>query len=198
MASAPYILSLLAASLFVAVAIPVLSWRGRPRGFSRVNWFGTALGGFFFAIVFAVSANVVGDALRETANKMEPPYQEMLKAQPSDTNKVAMQALDGSLLFVPRESVAETTIERGAIVVQGTGPYLGKKRNGVWVNISRWVNSAEEWPGLLAGRDLRVAEYERAERRADFWPSVLGILSGLFAAVGIGSLLAIFFHRNNA
>jgi hypothetical protein len=40
-----------------------------------------------------------------------------------------------------------------------------------------------------------IAEYERAVRRAKFWPQVLDFLGGLFCATGIGAFLAVFFCK---
>jgi hypothetical protein len=85
--SLSYVISLVLVSLLIIPAIPFFAWKGRPKGFSRLNWMGLVVGAAIFAIVLLAAAPVVGSKLEESAENLHPYPQNSYIAINPETGK---------------------------------------------------------------------------------------------------------------
>jgi hypothetical protein len=184
-----YVISLLAAAVVILLAIPFLAWKGRPRGFTRLNWLGVAVGAVVFALVLLVAAETINSELRNAARQTVPTYERLGVSYNTPGDTVPVEDTYGKIWDVPKEGLAQD-LARGDKVVDITSPYRAKQWDQTWVRIS-----ADEWPKLVSENNTQVADDERAERRAELWPPITRFVAGLFGAAAIGALLAVFFYQ---
>ena len=90
------------------------------------------------------------------------------------------------------EAAYKVTVDYQEIGIDESNGQMWGKKDGDWVKIPKEdaERSVADYHGQNKKRDLAL-------RRADLWPRIVFFIGGTFAALGIGSLLAIFFYRGS-
>ena len=180
--SLSYVISLVTASVLIGSVIPLLAWKGRPKGFSRLNWVGVALGAVIFAIMLSVAvAAVPSDSWsRDTTSQVMPNG----NLPPGQDTYVALP--DGTYVRIPadatQDQLAGLKAKLRSDFPQAAAPFqYVKLPDGSYGKFRADATDAairaaieKDFPGAYK----TLAEHERAERRAARWPKVLHFIAG--------------------